>query len=307
MSYFPITHYRTFNDPFDRFFGDQLNFFDPWRDFDTFPTALSTIPNSFRWINEPSRIHRASASSFHTGGNIGSGNTLLPITTTTTPALSEKFRVQLNVAGFNPDTIKTRVEGRKVIVEAKQEDRQGEGDYSIREIRKTYDLPEHADSTNLASFVTPNNMLVIEVPINQPRLERRPSQTLADTQALTQFGLFRDPIFDYPAFIASPDFRPRIIDTGINGQKLVKMALAVKNYRPEQIKVSVKNNELLVQAEHNYSDNNRSERSFLTKSIILPPGTQVDQLQSFLNTEGQLEIEAPFNEPTHSRSIEVQH
>jgi len=220
--------------------------------------------------------------------------------------MSEKFRVQLNVAGFNPDTIRTHVEGRKVIVEAKQEDRANGGDYSLREIRKTYDLPEYADSSNLASFVTPNNMLVIEVPIHHPRVERRPSQTQADVNALSLFGQFRDPIFDYPGFIASPDFRPQVIDVG-GGQKHIKMSLAVKNYRPEQIKVSVKNNELLVQAEHIYNDNNRSERSFLTKSIALPPGTQADQLKSFLNADGQLEIEAPFIEPTQSRSIQVQY
>ncbi len=158
----------------------------------------------------------------------------------------------------------------------------------------------------MASFVTPNNMLVIEVPIHAPRMERRPSQTLADSQALSLFGQFRDPIFDYSGFIASPDFRPRILDIG-NGQKHIKMFLPVKNYRPEQIKVSIKNNELHIQAENNYNDNNRSERSFLTKSISLPPGTQIDQLKSFLNNEGQLEIEAPFIEPTHMRSVEVQH
>lgn len=306
MSYFPVTHYRLFNDPFDRFFGDQLSFFDPWRDFDTFPTAFSTFPNSFRWINEPRRIARSSASSFHTTNNLGAGSTLLPITTPIIPALSEKFRVQLNVAGFNPETIKTRVDGRRVIVEAKQEDRQAQGDFSIREIRKTYDLPEHADSSNLASFVTPNNMLVIEVPINHPHPERRLSQTFNDNQALSLFGQFRDPIFDYPGFIGSTDFRPRVVDIG-NGQKTIKMSLAVKNYRPEQIKVSVKNNELHVQAENIYNDNNRSERSFLTKSISLPPGTQFDQLKSFLNADGQLEIEAPFIEPTQVRSIEVHH
>ncbi|UJR21305.1 hypothetical protein I4U23_024395 [Adineta vaga] len=309
MSYFPITHYRSFTDPFDRFFGDQLSFFDPWRDFDTFPTALSTFPNSFRWINAPRPMaRRSSSSSFHTSssGNMSAGNSLLPIATSTIPALSEKFRVQLNVAGFNPDTIRTHVEGRKVIVEAKEEDRQSSGDYSIREIRKTYELPEHADSTNLASFVTPNNMLVIEVPVNAPRLERRASQTLADNHTLSLFGQFRDPLFDYPGFIGSSDFRPQIVNVG-GGHKHIKMSLAVKNYRPEQIKVSIKNNELLVQAESIYNDNNRSERSFLTKSISLPPGTQADQLKSFLNSDGQLEIEAPFLEPTQLRSIEVQH
>ena len=147
MSHFPITHYRLFNDPFDRFFGDQLNFFDPWRDFDTFPTALSGVPNAFRWINEPRRIGHTSSSSFHSSSNnLTGGNMLLPVSipTTIVPALSEKFRVQLNVAGFNPATIQTRVDGRKVIVEAKQEDRHGDGDFSSREIRKTYELPEHA-------------------------------------------------------------------------------------------------------------------------------------------------------------------
>jgi hypothetical protein len=84
------------------------------------------------------------------------------------------------------------------------------------------------------------------------------------------------------------------------------MDLAVKNYPPEQSKVSVKNNELLVQAENVYNNNNRSERSFLTKSITLPPGTQVEQLRSFLNSDGQLEIEAPFTERNQGRSIDIQ-
>ena len=128
MAFFPIHRYRLFDDPFDRFFGNQLDFFDPWRDFDTLPTALTIRPNSFRWVNQPQRL---------THNNKSAGPT--------SPAShTEKFRVQLNVAGFNPDTINTKVEGRKVIVEAKQEDKQSDGDYNIRQLRKTYELPEHA-------------------------------------------------------------------------------------------------------------------------------------------------------------------
>ena len=162
MSHFPITHFRSLNDPFDRFFGDQLHLFDPWQDIDTFPSTFASKPNSFRWINEPRRITRSSSSTYHsTSGNTSNaGNTLIPVNTSTTPALSEKFRVQLNVAGFNPETIKTRVEGRKVIVEAKQEDRQGEGDYSIREIRKTYELPEHAGQSTILSDDNHNDLSV---------------------------------------------------------------------------------------------------------------------------------------------------
>lgn len=161
------------------------------------------------------------------------------------------------------------------------------------------------DPSNMASYVTPNNMLVIEVPVNNPYAERRPSQGQMEMNSLSQFGQFRDPIFDYHGFVMSSDFRPRIVDTG-NGQKQLKMAVPVKNYRPEQIKVSVKNDELIVQAENIYNDNNRSERSFLTKSITLPPGTQIEQIRSFINNDGQLEIEAPFVEPNKTRAIDFQ-
>ena len=150
MSHFPITHYRSLNDPFDRYFDDHLHLFDPWRDIERLPTGLSTRPSSFRWISQPSRPLSRPLSSFHTS----LGNTLLPATNPTPSALSETFRVQLNVAGFNPESIKTRIEGRKVIVEAKQEDRQGEGDYSTREIRKTYELPDHAGKKKRISLDT---------------------------------------------------------------------------------------------------------------------------------------------------------
>ena len=60
MAFFPIHRYRVFDDPFDRFFGDQLDFFDPWYDFDTFPSGLSIQPNAFRWINQPQRLTHSS-------------------------------------------------------------------------------------------------------------------------------------------------------------------------------------------------------------------------------------------------------
>jgi len=279
MAFFPIRHYRLYDDPFDRFFGDQLDLFDPWNDFDVFPTALTHRPHPFRWVNQPQRLT-------HSPGHQHQLNT---------KPHPEKFRVQLNVAGFSPETVKTRVDGRKVIVEAKQEERQKDGDYSIREIRKTYDLPEHADASQLASYVTPNNMLVIEVPIRNPEAERRLAEKKNDQTNLAQFGAYRDPLFDYAGFLGGSDFQPRIVDKG-NNEKQLEIAVPMKTYKPEEVKVSVKNNQLIVQGEHRHKDENRSERSFFYKSTILPPGTQLDKLQSHLTDDGQLKIEAPFVE-----------
>jgi len=279
MAFFPVHRYRHYDDPIDRFFGDQLDFFDPWYDFDTPPAALSGIPNAFRWISEPGRLTHSSGNQLEHGQK----------------PHSEKFRVQLNVAGFNPQTVKTKVEGRKVIVEANQEDRQPDGDYNIRQLRKSYDLPEHADANRLASYITPNHMLVIEVPIHNPETERRVAQAKNDNHNLTQFGEHRDPLFDYAAFLTGSDFEPQIVDKG-NNQKQLQMSIGMKNYRPEEVKVSVKNNELIVKGEHRHKDANRSERLFFFRSTKLPPGTQVEQLQSQLTDDGQLMIEAPFVE-----------
>lgn len=140
-------------------------------------------------------------------------------------------------------------------------------------------------------------MLIIEAPIHNPHNERRLNETKTnkDEQSLTQFGQHRHPCFDYWGFLSGSDFEPRIIDKG-NNEKQLEMTFAMKDYKPDEIKVSVKNNELIVQGEHRHKDGNRSERSFFYKSTRLPPGTQVDGLQSHLTDDGHLKIEAPYVE-----------
>jgi len=138
-------------------------------------------------------------------------------------------------------------------------------------------------------------MLVVEVPIKNPENERRLQEAKKDGRSLSQFGQYRDPLFDYLGFLGGSDFQSHIVDKG-NNQKQLEMTLGMKNYKPEEIKVSVKDNELIVQGEHRHKDENRSERSFFFKSTMLPPGTQVDQLQSHITDDGQLKIEVPYIE-----------
>jgi HSP20 family molecular chaperone IbpA len=148
-------------------------------------------------------------------------------------------------------------------------------------------------------------MLVVEVPILNPETERRLQQVKKEHQSLAQFGQYRDPFFDYMGFHSS-DFQPRIVDKG-NNQKQLEMMVGMKKYRPQEIKVSLKNNHLIVQGEHKHKDKNRSDRSFFFKSTALPPGTQVDQLQWHLTDDGQLKFEAPYIEQkANQQSIEGQ-
>ncbi|CAF3372217.1 unnamed protein product [Rotaria socialis] len=274
MTFLPIYRYRAFGDPFQELFGNQLAFFDPWKDY---KATEMILPSSFRWINEPLCFTRRRLKS----------------------RLNENFRVQINVDGFNPETIQTKIEGKKLIVQAKHEDRQADGDFNYREMRKSYDLPEHADMNNVVSFVTSNNMLVIEVPIRDPEVERKLVEAQAEaSKEVAQFGQYRDPIFDYVGFLNNCGFHQRIVEIDDKGQKQLQILLPMKNAKPDMVKVSVKDNQLTVQCESSYKDETCKERSFFRKSITLPPGTQVDQLQSQITDNGEIKIEAPYVEPT---------
>lgn len=137
MSIFPIYHYRVYDDPAERYFGDQLDCFDPWQDSGSSPATVVIVPKSFRWVNQPQSA----------AGQPPSGRKPQQA------APPRKFRVQLNVAGYNPETIKTKVENGKVIVEANQEERQEDGDFNVREFRKSCPLPEHAGKLTTDSFL----------------------------------------------------------------------------------------------------------------------------------------------------------
>ncbi|CAF1042684.1 unnamed protein product [Adineta steineri] len=280
----------------DSFFQEQLDFCDPWfDDFDVSDSVFCATPDNVRWITKPKKFTSTSTSvptTTNTSDDDDDDDDV-SLATISRATDAEKFCVELNVAGFNPESIKTKVDGRKVIVEGNEEDRDESGDFTIRQIRKTYDLPESADITQLRSYVTPENMLTIEVPIVNPEPERRTEETDDDNESLAQFGESLDPSFDYAGFLSGPGFQPRIVDIGDN-QKELQFEMEMKNYRPEDIKVTVRNNDVIIKAQYKYKNDKSTERSTFFKSITVPPGTQIEQLKTDLLEDGQLKITAPF-------------
>ena len=109
---------------------------------------------------------------------------------------------------------------------------------------------------------------------------------------MVPFGQYRDSSFSNVESLDDSTLQPRIVNKG-NNQKHLEVTVGVNNYRPQELQVSVKNNELIVQGEHQHRDGNGSERSFFFKSTTLPRGTQIDQLESHLGNDGRLKIEGP--------------
>ena len=91
---------------------------------------------------------------------------------------SNFVRITFNCGGYSPKSIKTDVYGTKVVISGKEEARIDGENYSVKEFKRSYELPVNADSERLASFMAPNGQLLIEVPLKQlPAAEESPNKT----------------------------------------------------------------------------------------------------------------------------------
>lgn len=225
----------------------SLDFFDPFDEMDRM------FDRHLRWLNRPDF-----------------GSPLRSI------AVPEKYRITVDCAGFNPKSIKTEVAGNKVIVNAREEDRSNPDDYSIREFKKTYELPSNAQADKLASFVTSNGKLVIEAPL------KRENQ-----------GLSVDNSF------------PKITDDGKSFSLSFNLPERID---PSKINVTCKDRELIIKAEDKQEkQDGMSSFSFYQRST-LPENTDFNAIKCQLENQ-KLNITAPLLESfsQNYRQIPIEH
>lgn len=137
----PFTTDPFFTDPFGT---TSLDLFDPFSDLDRL------MSRNIRWLNEPD---------------------ILP-SRLRLPGIPQKYRVTLDCAGYNENSIKTEVKGNKLIISGCEGDEKLKGteNYTLREFKQTYDLPDYVDKTKLVSFMTNDGSLVVEFPFKEERL-----------------------------------------------------------------------------------------------------------------------------------------
>ena len=103
--------------------------------------------------------------------------------------------------------------------------------------------------------------------------------------------LFSSHGFNSDAFYRSA-FQPQVL-TDAHGQKHIEMKLIVNDYQPNEIKVSVEGQDLIVQAEHNVErPPSSSSRAYFFKQVTLPPNTDFNSLSSQYHPDGRLHITA---------------
>lgn len=166
------------------------------------------------------------------------------------PRVPQKYRVIVDCTGYSPEAIKTEIVGHQLIVSGLEEAKHTpEGDYSKREFKRSYTLPETVEKEKMVSFMTANGELVIEMPMreSQPHL--------------------------------NVDLLPKIVDAP-NGGKQVQLKFNVPaNIKPEHVHVSIKDRDLIVKAEEKVEKPDGISKFFYYKRTTLPENTDFKRIK----------------------------
>lgn len=214
----------------------HLDLFDPFDELD------HTISRNLAWLDKPEFMQPFAL----------------------VPRVPQKYRITIDVHGYSPKSIKTELKGHRLSVWGKEEERHDGGeDFTVKEFKKTYDLPQLAELDKLVSFMAPHGQLVIEVP-------------LKESDSHQNLDLF-----------------PRIVDTA-NGGKEVALKFGVPaNIDPSKVSVHIKDRDLIVKAEDKIEKPDSISKFYYYKRTTLPENTDFDSLKCNYDNH-QISVSAPL-------------
>jgi HSP20 family molecular chaperone IbpA len=127
-----------------------------------------------------------------------------------------RYRVSVDCTGFSPSSVKTEIKDNKLLVKAHEKiDEKGNGDYTLKEFQKSYDLPTNALADRMVSFMSSGNQLIVEIPLQVTPVS------------------------------SDSDMSPKIVDNA-DGTQSVRMEFKVpKNVDPSKIHISLKDRDLI--------------------------------------------------------------
>ena len=189
-----------------------------------------------------------------------------------------KYRITVDCPGFESsrNNIKTDVKGNILIVTGHDEEKLRNGDYSSKEFRRTYELPEGAQSDKMVSFMPMPGVLIIEVLLNKEK---------------NQFNMKND-LFS------------KIQDS--NEGKNMSVTFGIPdNIDPSKINVNVKDRDLIIQADDTKTTYDGTSKFHFYKRTTLPADTDFDKIKVTWD-QNKLICNAPMRESSRAiRSIPI--
>lgn len=218
----------------------SLEMFDPFDELD------KAISRNFHWFNKPDFLDE-----------------MMPMF----PRVPQKYRITVDCAGFKPSSIKTEMNERekKLVVFANEDVKiEGTDDFSTKQFKKTYQLPENCVTEKMVSFMANNGHLIIEFPLRE-----------TDTHKIS-------------------DLFPQIVD-GENGNKQVTMKFNVPAHiNPNKVSVSVKDHDVIFRAEDEVKKPDGISKFHYYQRTTFPDNTHLGDLKCFQD-KNQIVVKAPLS------------
>jgi HSP20 family molecular chaperone IbpA len=179
------------------------------------------------------------------------------------PKVPEKYRIQVSVAGYKPESLKVEFKNNKLNVSGHEEYKNSDDDYSIKEFQKSYELPNRAEVSKMATFFAGGH-LVIEIPLKKE-------------------------------IHAQGDLFPRVVDSKDGHGKEVAMTCVVpNNIHPEKVHITCKDRDLIIKAEDKVESKDSMTKFYYYKRCTLPDNTDYRNLKCHFE-QNNLLINAPIN------------
>jgi len=224
--------------------------------FDSFDDLDHMMARNMQWLNKP-----------HFMGPTLTGVARVP----------HKFRIVVDCPGFQASSITTEIKNNFLYVSGREEEKHHEDDFSIKEFKKKYELPENCETDKLVSFMTTPGHLVIEMPIREHGLH------------------------------LNKDLFPKIVqDT--NGNARVTLDFQVpQNIHPEKVHIHVKDRDLIVKAQDEMKKGDTKTKFFFYKRTTLPENTDFKSLNCEWDNH-RISVNAPLinNAITH-KQVPIEH
>ena len=232
-----------------------LDMFDPFDDFDR------SMSRHFKWLDTPRGFlaadkHWPSSASW---------------------SVPRKCRVTVDCSGYSPSSIKTEIRDDKLIVTGQESVKASDDDYSVREFKKTYNLPANVESDKLVSFLAPNGQLVVEIPVRQEQTVESNNNSLVATRSGVE------------------DLFPRIVDAANGAGKQVSMRVCIpKNIDASKVSVTCKDREVIVKAEEKMEKSDEFSQMHYYRRTTMPENADLANLKCELDKNNVLTITAPI-------------
>jgi HSP20 family molecular chaperone IbpA len=227
------------------FMPTTLDMFDPFDELD------HAVARNMQWLNKPEFIKPFDF-----------------------PTVPQKYRITVDVCGYTPQSIKTEWKDGKLVVTGREEVKHEGEDFSIKEFKKTYELPTNAEPEKLVSFATSNGQLVIEVPLKE------------------MTGFMNNELF------------PQVTDQIDGGKQVWFNCTLPQGVDPSKVHVTCKDRDVIIKVDDVKKKPDGISKMHFYKRSTMPPNTKFEDLKcTFDNGKNTLSIKAPIDMDYHPHHV----